>query len=138
MSAARCPRWACGEVLRFARTPAGRVVAVCDACERTARGVCRDCPAPLVRRQALRCPACARRRTLERVRAANARDYRDAALRRRKLAGQKRRARRPAVRERRRAYMRAWNRANRDAAHRAYMRAYMHRWRAARREAACA
>lgn len=64
MSARTCPRkfgrfGVCGAVLE-SHTENGRLVVSCPACERMARGICRDCPRPVegTKRYARRCAAC--------------------------------------------------------------------------------
>jgi hypothetical protein len=64
MSARTCPKrfgkhGVCGAVL-VSDTVAGSLVVSCPACERFARGICRDCPAPVdgKPRHARRCAPC--------------------------------------------------------------------------------
>lgn len=64
MQSRTCPRrfgrfGVCGAVLE-STTVNGRLVVSCPACERLARGICRDCPAPVAGRirSARRCAAC--------------------------------------------------------------------------------
>lgn len=129
MSALRCPRHACGAVLRATTDGNGRAALVCDACDRNRRGRCRDCPAPLATRNAMRCPACSAARARELVRQRSAEYYADPEYRAKKLAQQKAYAQRPGVREKRLVRARQYNAQNRgDPLHRLYMREWMRRW----------
>jgi hypothetical protein len=44
----RCPKRYCMERLRIVVQPGGVCEAICDPCDRNARGLCRDCPRKLV------------------------------------------------------------------------------------------
>jgi hypothetical protein len=67
---ARCPRYRCGEPLRFVTDGRGGVVAVCDGCALNRAGRCRDCHGPLplgrVPGRRMRCEPCATRRLARR------------------------------------------------------------------------
>jgi hypothetical protein len=112
MSARTCPRrfgrsGTCGAVLR-SDIEGGVLVVSCPACERFARGICRDCPARVDGqvRKARRCKACKARAL---------RDFtRKYATNNRELVNERARAsyRDESVRERRNAYKRAWRAAN--------------------------
>lgn len=104
---ARCPRRNCGTLLRHLTTGHGKVVSVCDPCERNRQGYCRDCPSRLDKPTVMRCARCRRARTLEQARVNAARRYEE--LRDLRLAQQREYANRPEVRERRRAYMAEYN-----------------------------
>lgn len=128
MTAIRCPRRYCGVLLELTTDGNGSVVAVCSACARNRRGLCRDCPRPRAS-HSMRCSVCAlarsRARELEKDRA------RYPKRRAKVLAHHKVRAAIPAIREHRRRYMVAYRHANpRDANSRAYQRAYMQARRA--------
>lgn len=125
-----CPRRYCRARLEATTDGNGRVAFVCRPCERNARGLCRDCPAPTRAPRARHCERC----TAKRQRARWAKHY--AENKRRVLVRQKRRLRRdPALRARAAASKAAWYRANKDEHYRAYKRAYMRQWRAERKAA---
>jgi hypothetical protein len=113
MSARTCPRrfgrfGVCGAVL-VSETVNGLLVVRCPACERFARGICRDCPAPVdgTVRKARRCAAC-KAKALRACTRKYAENHR---------AEVNRRARKSyrddaAVRAQRNEYKRAWRAAN--------------------------
>jgi hypothetical protein len=112
MSARTCPRpfgrfGVCGGVLE-SDVIDGVIVVACRACERFARGICRDCPRPVDGqvRKARRCAAC-KAKALQ----AHTRKYtennRDEVNRRARASYND-----PRVRERRNEYKRAWRAAN--------------------------
>jgi hypothetical protein len=106
----RCPRMfgpnACGALLETVILSGGAMATVCPACERTERGVCLDCPAPVAGqvRRARRCARCrvAARRRQEAVYRERHRD--DVNLRARRQARERARQRAE--------YKRAWRKAN--------------------------
>ena len=114
MSARVCPRrfgraGVCGAVLQ-SDVIGGRIVVTCPACERFARGICRDCPRPVdgTPHKARRCAEhrkAANRTSLARY----AENNRDEVNRRARAS-----YRDEAVRRRRNDYKRAWRKANRD------------------------
>jgi hypothetical protein len=113
MSARTCPRkfgreGVCGATLR-SDIVGGRLVVTCPACERFARGICRDCPAPVAGqvRKARRCAACKARVAREATAKYTANN----------LAVVRKRARDSyrtdeEIRERRNEYKRAWRKAH--------------------------
>lgn len=112
MSARTCPRrfgqfGTCGAVLE-SHIVEGRLVVACPACERFARGICRDCPAPVAGavRKARRCAAC-RVKFLRAVTTKYTENNRE-------LVNKRARAsyRDADVRARRNEYKRAWRKAN--------------------------
>lgn len=131
----RCHRINCRAVLRDETDAIGRLTLVCEPCERNRAGLCRDCPAPLEKPKALRCPTCAYRRNLERVRTQSAHYYRE--HRTRVLARQRSYQARPEVAEKLRGYKRDWAARNRDDAHRLVQREYQRQRRARLRGTPC-
>lgn len=113
MSARTCPRrfgrfGVCGAVL-VSETVNGLLVVRCPACERFARGICRDCPKPVdgTVRKARRCAAC-KAKALRTFTSKYAENHREE-LRRRGRATYRHNA---AERARRNEYKRAWRAAN--------------------------
>lgn len=112
MSARTCPRrfgrfGTCGGVLE-SDVIGGVIVVTCRACERFARGICRDCPRPVDGqvRKARRCVAC-KAKALR----AHTRKYTE---NNRDIVNRRARASYcdEAVRQRRNEYKRAWRKAN--------------------------
>lgn len=115
MSARTCPRrfgrmGVCGAVLR-SDVIGGRVVVTCDACERFAKGLCRDCPRPVAGtpRKARFCAT--HRATADTAALARyyVRNHDDVLARARRSYRTN-----DDVRNRRNEYKRAWRKANRE------------------------
>jgi hypothetical protein len=62
MTSLRCPRRWCGELAVPDTDGNGKAVLVCQACDRNARGRCRDCPKRLPNSHCRRCGGCAKAR----------------------------------------------------------------------------
>jgi hypothetical protein len=133
MTAIKCNRYMCGVRLVEKPDAFGGLTFVCPACARNKRGLCRDCPAPLTAKHALRCPGCAKRHLRNGQAASNRRRYRTADGRRRMLANNRRSRRNPAVLERNKKTQKAYREdhpVERDAATRLYFREWARNRRA--------
>jgi hypothetical protein len=111
VGAAKCPKGFCGGHLETTTDAIGRTVVVCAWCVRKARGICRDCPAPVdgTRGKALRCAIHARERQNANVRAYAERHHETVNARARAYYQTD-----PEKRAKSNEYKRQWRKANRE------------------------
>ena len=129
----RCETHNCGERTVERMDALGRIAWECRACKRNAAGLCRDCPAPLTKRRALRCPACSLAQKQKRDRRLKAAQYRSPGKRLKIIAAKRRSAAKPDVHARQIERNKRWREANprvRTDADRLYNRLYMRQYRA--------
>lgn len=118
----------CGGVLETRIVEFGRTTIVCPRCERTARGICLDCPAPVAGHvgKALRCATHARDAQRRAVRFSELRHHDERRTADKRKRDRERRRRDPKYLAKL-EYKRAWRKANRDKVREQKRRSYERR-----------